>query len=278
MSKETKKQEPQLPAVAQTQAVSNVQDLHTQAAAQSAKMRDAGIETKDLEIPKLMLMQPMSDAVGAQKAKFGELINTMDGSVVGGVDAAPVEIIPLKQFKTVRIYDMTSQPPKFIRSEPDDGKNSNFENREGNENGIPVKRVLNMNFFVLIKKEIDADEAFPAVVSFKSTSIPAGKQVATQMFKMIQLDKAPYSKTIMLGAKRETKDKKTWAVFEIGKGGLADQKAITVAEKWLVSLAAAQNVIIVGDNEDNDMESDVSNSPAPAPTVVGNEPSAQGPY
>lgn len=260
-------------AVREPDVGTQVAELHKQAQAQAAAMQEAGIETKDLEIPKLMLMQSTSDAVGEGKAKFGQIINTMDGSVVGGLDEGGVELIPLKQFKTVRIYDMGEKPPKFMRAEPDDGKNSAFENREGNENGVAIKRVLNMNFFVLLKKEVEADEAFPAVVSFKSTGIPAGKQLATQMFKMIQLNKMCYSKSVKLIVGKDKKDKNTYALFGIEKGETQSPETQLLAAKWLVSLAAA-NVKIVGGDDDSDEFVETSGSPVAAPTVVGGQEEA----
>lgn len=256
-----------------------VADIRAQAAMQAQQMQEAGIEMKDLEIPKLMLMQATSEAVANDRAEVGDILNTMDESVVGSLEQK-VEIIPLKQFKTVRIYDMSSGDPEFIRAEQDDGKNSSFEMREGREKladgtEVPVKRVLNMNFFVLLKKEVDEDEAFPAVISFKSTSIPAGKQVATQMFKMLQLGKLPYSKSVILGVKKDSKDKRTWAVYTVEKGNQLDEKAMACAAKWLASLAAA-NVKIQEDAEEGDFEENTSTGPVAAPTVVGG--SEVGPY
>ena len=261
-------------AVVETNMEKQIAEIHAQAAVQQQQMAEVGIEIKDLEIPKLMLMQSTSDMVGEGLAKFGQIINTMDGSCVGGLEEGSVEIIPLKQFKTVRVYDVAKQPPSFLRSEPDDGKNSSYEMREGNENGMPIKRVLNMNFFVLIKKELDADEAFPAVVSFKSTGIPAGKQLATQMFKMIQLGKLPYSKSVLLTVKKEKKEKNTYAVFGIEKGETMSAEANTTCAKWLTTLAAA-NVKIIEPTEEHD---EFSEATVVAPTIVGGDTGANGPY
>jgi hypothetical protein len=254
-------------AVALKSTNTEVAELHSQAVAQAKAMEGAGIGMEDLEIPKIMLMQSTSNAVGEEEAEFGQIVNTMDGSVLGGIEEGPVEIVPLKQFKTVRIYDVSEQPPKFLRVEPDNGKNSSFEQREGREGDMPVKRVLNMNFFVLLKKELEADEAFPLIVSFKSTGIPAGKQLATQMFKMLQLGKLPYSKTVKLVAKKDKKDKNTFAVFGIEKGEAVSEAHQAIAAKWLVSLAAAK--VTIHNDEESDAE-ETSTSSA-APTVVGSE-------
>jgi hypothetical protein len=243
----------QVAVVKEESAQKQVAEIHAQAAQQQAQMQEAGISLVDLEIPKLMLMQSTSELVGEEQAKFGEVVNTMNGEVVGSL-TQPLELIPLKQFKTVRIYDMSGKQPKFMRVEEANEKNSSFDAREGNETGIPIKRVLNMNFFVLLKKEIDAGEAFPAVVSFKSTGLAAGKQLATQMFKMIQLDRMPYSKSVTLTVKKEKKDTNTYAVFSIEKGENCTPEVCAVSAKWLKALAAAKTVTVV-EKEERDVES-----------------------
>ena len=205
-----------------------------QAQVMATQMVEAGISPDDIVIPRLMLMQNTSEYVGDGKAKMGDIMNAQSMTVVGGINT-PVEIVPLKMFKTIRIYDVSQQPPKFIRQEPATPATEKLP-FEGNEGGVAVKRYLNLNFYILMKKDIDNDEAFPVVVSFKSTSLRAGKQLATQLFKMLALRKPVYSKSVMLTVTKEKKDTNYYAVFGIAEGSVVDETTRAKAEEWLANI------------------------------------------
>ena len=75
----------------------------------------------------------------------------------------------------------------MVRSEPlieDPTKEGYNDNLPWNdkENGIEIKRVRRMNFYVMLPKQIDAGTAVPYVLSFKSTSYREGKKLFTQMY------------------------------------------------------------------------------------------------
>lgn len=258
-----------------------------QARALAGQMEEIGIEVGDLEIPKLMLMQGTSGYVGEGTAKLGDIINTMDMEVLGTFEKH-LEIIPLKLYKTLRIYNAAEKPPKFIRAEALNEVNSllPWEGVETTEEGkeIPVKRVVNMNFFVLVLSQVqeglshidyekmDPNQViagFPAVVSFKSLGMRAGKALGTQMFKMMSLGRLPYSQSASLGCRKEKKDTNTFAVFEIGKGKELTKWEKIVAKNWLARLAS-MNYKVAEKAEDEDF---VHAESSPAATVI---PSVQG--
>lgn len=231
--------------------------MKEQAMAMSATMADMGIEASDLVIPRLLLMQNTSEYVGDKKAQLGDVVNSQTMEVVGG-EKKPLEIIPLKLYKTLKVFDQTQTPPKFIREEPLTPANSRLP-YEGTENGIQVKRFVNMNLFVLLKKDLEKGEAFPCVVSFKSTSIPAGKQIATQLFKMASLGRLPYSQTVNITVSLQKKERNTFAVFGAAKGNNVDGGAVKEAEKWLSILASVQYRV--------DEREETENTEIPSPVV-----------
>lgn len=249
--------------------------IKEQAAVMQQQMQEMGIESSDLMIPVLLLQQNTSEAVGNEKAKLGDILNSQTEQVVGGI-GHPVELIPLRLFKTIRVYSMAEGKPKFMREEPLSAQNEKmpFEGTEEVEGKkVPVKRYLNFNFFVLLKKEIESDEAFPLIVRFKSTSMPAGKQLATQMFKMAALGRLPYSKTVKLNVKKEKKDTNFFGVFTVEQGDNATDKDKAEAQKWLAMLASVTYKV-----DDREEEADLSAAgPAKAPTVVEAEV-VNGPY
>ena len=246
--------------------------INEEAKAMAAAMADAGIGAEDLEIPKLMLMQPTSKYVGDDLARLGDIVNTMTMEVVGGLTAQngpdrSIEIVPLKAFKTIRTYAIVpGGKPKFLRVEPFNEENAK-KPLEGVEAGQPIKRWHILNFFVLLKRDIEQLEAFPAVLSFKSTGMAAGKQLSTHIFKMLALKQEPYSKSVTLSVRKEKKDDNTWAVYEVGKGTVLSPEHKIIARDWLAKLASLTVKIHEGHDDD------AAEAPAPRPVYEPKEPS-----
>ncbi len=244
----------------QLDLIKDTQALAVKEEARRQMMEDAGIESKDLSIPRIQLMQPTSEMVGDNKAKNGDIVKVDTNEVIGGVDN-PLEIVPLSLYKTVVIEDMSVKPPKFIRQEALNSSNEKLP-WEDTENGKPIKRTHCFNFFVLLSKDVAEGAGFPTVVRFKSTSMAAGRQLATHLYKMISLDRLPYSKAVSLEVKREKKEQNTYAVFSIGKTRDATPEEIQVAsDNWsaLKALKAKVDAIQEG--------SDAAHA-APTPSVV----------
>lgn len=200
------------------------------------RMQDMGIDAKDLAIPRLLLMQPTSELVGAEKAKTADIVHSMTEEVIGGM-GKPIEIIPMMLYKTLVVEDMTQKPPKFLRQEPLTSKNDSLP-FEGTEDGKAIKRTTCFNFFCLIASEVANDEAFPTVVRFKSTSLQAGKALASHMFKRAALGQDPFSQAVTLDTKKDKKDTNVYALFAIGKARKASDKEIAAARQWFGSLEA----------------------------------------
>jgi hypothetical protein len=262
----TKKTETKAVAVSQDELTSRALAMKENASQMAVAMADLGVEASDLQIPLLHLIQPTSPQVADGKAKLGDIFDTLNEGVMGGIGKG-VEIIPLRLFKTLRIYDTTVTPRKFMREEVLSPANDKLP-FEGNENGVAISRYVNLNFYVLLKSHVTDSEAFPYVIRFKSSSLYAGKQLATQLFKMVALRKLPYSQTVIVGARKEQKEKNTFAVFEIQKGNPATETEKKEAEHWLAILASVTTRIVEADEESEE----AAQSSAPrAPTVVESE-------
>jgi hypothetical protein len=250
MTSAVAKQETQLPAVESPQSL--------------------GINVQDLVIPRLLLMQNTSEYVGEGKAKLGDIINSQTLEVIGGFDK-PVGIVPLKFFKTIRIYDVSGKTPKFLKLEDwtPEGEKLPWEGKDLNRDGkqVPVRRFLTFNFYALLTGDLAAKEAFPVVISFRSTSLQAGKTLATQIFKMAAMGRQPYAQSVKLGVARKKADTNTWAVFEVLSG--KDQSAVLQAEQ--VTEAARWTTMIGQMKVTTDEEQDEETAPAQPivePTVM----------
>ncbi len=243
-----------------------VQAPPTSLSATAKALEELGVSSQDLIIPKLLLMQNTSEYVGDGKAKLGDIVNSQTIDVIGGLDKA-VLLVPLKLYKTWRVYDMSSGQPEFKRQDAVSASNEKLP-WEGVEDGKPIRRDLCMNFFVLLGSELADGTAFPCVVSFKRTSIQAGRQLATHLFKRACLGQLPYSQAIPLQVKKEKKDTNTYAVFEMGKASALSAEFIQAAKDWTERLVQITYKV---DDTDEEVAAAAA-APAAAPVVVGGAP------
>lgn len=243
-----------------------VASTETKEVAMSEMMAEIGVQAQDLVIPKLLLMQNTSEYVGDEKAKLGDVVNSQTIEVLGGF-ASPVAILPLKLYKTWRVYDMSGGQPEFMHQDPVTPANEKQE-WEGTEvvdgQTIPVRRDLCFNFFALLKTDIANGEGFPVVVSFKRTSMQAGRQLATQMFKMGAIRRPSYARNILLSVKKEKKDTNTYAVFECRVGDLSSEAEMLECKKWLGLLGSMKYTV-------DEKDEDNTQKPVAQPEVVGAE-------
>ncbi len=205
----------------------------------AAQMAEVGVSAADLAIPRIQLMQGTSDMVGEDKAKIGDMVNTSTNQVVGGVDR-PIEIIPMGLYKTLVVEKVEQgKKPKFLRQEPLTPANDKlpWDDKEQTEDGmIQIKRTHCFNFFVLVSKDVEAGEAFPTVIRFKSTSMTAGRQLATHVFKRLALGQSPFSQAIELNVRREKKDTNTFGVFALGKARKSTDDELAAAQMYFSKL------------------------------------------
>lgn len=241
----------------------------------SVALKELGIEVGDLVIPSIQVMQGTSALVGDDKAKLGEIVNMSTEEVIGGVDK-PIQILPLKAYKTLRTYDVTNSGFKFIGEEPLTAANDKLAG-EGMIDGNPVKRYHTFNFFVLLRSDLEKGVGFPCLIRFRSTGMHAGRALATHLYKLVFFRKKPYSLFVELSSKKEKKDTATYAVpvIDTKKDLKATAEEMQEAENWLSMLAAGNYKL--DEKEDTAGEDRVA---AAKPVVVDAEVvgATAGPY
>lgn len=247
--------------------------LKEDAAQKQAQLAELGIDSGDLVIPLIQIMQGTSEMVGEGQAVLGEIVNMQSQEKLGAFDK-PIKILPLKMYKTMRTYDVTNNGFKFMFEEPLTPANDKLTG-EGVIDGVPVKRYHTMNFFVLVKSDLDKGEGFPCLIRFRSTGMNAGRALATHLYKRVHLRQLPYSQYVELSSKREKKDTATYGAWVLGKPENASKEDMAVAESWLATLAKA--TVKIDEHDDVGAEERVS---AAKPVVVDGEVvgSAAGSY
>lgn len=226
------------------------------------------VAAEDILIPRILLMQPISERVGSGECSAGDILKSTDGSVLapftkGGSDG--VEIIPLKTFRTWRIMELRNGKYEYAGMEPitSDNVNDPYEWQVDNQ---MFRRDRMINYYVLltseIKKEIaalkklkegdmpDAEDCLiPCLLSFTRTSAPAGKQLATFFKKAQHFKVPPASSVFRLYSEFEKNDKGNYYVFKLENARKTELEELKMAKHWYDTLKEA-NVKI--DDSDDD--------------------------
>lgn len=190
-----------------------------------------GTSSKDILIPKLLLMQGLSQFVGEEKAQMGDIVNSLTGEVLGSKNKA-IEIIPILSFRTWVVYETIENSPKFKAVVPMTRENEGWE-LEGEEDGAPVRRDKCLNFYVLLKTDM---EGFPYLISFRRTSFRAGKKLVNH-FKLAEMKRIPPAATsVMLTCTKQQNDKGTFYTFDIAPGKKNSPEELQTAYGWYKTL------------------------------------------
>lgn len=225
-----------------------------------------GIDTSDVVIPKLLLMQGQSEYVAEGKAKAGEIVRSTNGEVLGGPGKG-VEIIAFMTFKTWVMSEQNGGRFDFRGVEPITADNVNAP-LEWDVGGKLWRRDRSLNFYVLlpsdIGKELTAlqkleksgelpdpgDALLPCVLSFRRTSYGAGKDLSTHFMKAAAFNRPPAVSKFRLLSKIEKNDKGTFYIFDIEPVGLSSQDEIATCKKWYDIISVNKNVQV----DDSDLK------------------------
>jgi len=235
-----------------------------------------GLDTSDILIPKLLLMQGLSEFVTDEKAQAGDIVRSTSGEVLAARGTAGVEFIPLMVFKTFVVSEKVGGKYEFRSVEPMTKDNADAP-LEFQQQGTAWRRDRCINFYVLLPGDIakerkamkalteagdmpDTDDALlPCALSFRRTSYGAGKELVTHFAKAKHFGVPPAVATFKLFAEKETNDQGTFYVMRVAKTGKTSPEDLEVCKKWYDTLNRARVVVD---------ESEFDNVSKEAPTYV----------
>lgn len=199
---------------------------------------DVFLGAQDIIIPKLLIMQPTSDMVTEGNAVMGEFRDSVSKEKLGSI-ADPINFIP---FHVEKVWDILEQQDdeqyKWRRSEPliedplKPGYNDNLKWTDI-ENGINIKRVRRMNFYVMLASQLKEGNAVPYVLAFRSTGYREGKKVFTQMYlrnRRAGLTPAAYS--FELSGVRQKNEKGAFIVPSVAMGPATNAAHVGECLEW----------------------------------------------
>lgn len=235
------------------------------------------ILSTDIVIPRLLLMQGLSEFVTERKAQMGDIVRSSTVEKMGDPDKGPIAFIPLKVATGWAEQEKIGQKFEFRKALPRTPHNEHlpwsfWRNPQGQEFDKPGqlgatewRRVKSIDVYALLPGDVDAFEAemkkaeesgelpdltktvLPVCISFRSTSFNAGKVVTTffaQVEEMAQHVKTvrSYNYVLSLGCKPEKNDKGAYFIFDVGQPKKLDKKYFAQAERWMNTLNSIKDI------------------------------------
>lgn len=248
-------------AAAKTKAVTEAPKANLPAIPESA-WGSEGLNNSDILVPKLLVMQGLSELVSTGAASVGQIRDSINGELLGGMvkprDMQPVEVIPFSSFKTWVIFERVNDKDEYVKTLPITPENEAWPIEEV-VNGVQIRRDKCLNFYVLLVSEVKAGTAFPFLISFRRTSMRGGKKLATIAAKLRAFNKPLATKVINLGVLAEENDKGKYFVLDVNQGRDSTQVELGAAYQWHKALKTT-NVRV----DDSDLKKPDAVAPTPA--------------
>lgn len=244
-----------------------MQTTNTSLPATSAPPQVSKILAADVVVPRLLLMQGTSDFVKDRKATLGDMVRSTTAEKLGDPDKM-IQIIPLAEPTPTWIIEFRqvgAQRWSFKGIEPRTALNDGLPWKfEADKDGKPLaagqpsnfewRRVKCLTLYALLPADIDAFRAeeekaargempdiskalTPIVISFRSTSFKAGKEVITFFTDVAQFRMPAWKFSIGLGCYLDKNDQGTYYVFKV------DRKSTPVAKENLDKVEYWANIV-----------------------------------
>jgi len=217
----------------QNKALANPSDLEAWGGGQT-------ITSNDILIGKILPLNFMSEKVKEKKGEYGEFRDTVSNKKFGDLKT-PFEFIPFYMEKKWLEFDIITnkagakkrefkQLINIVDNPTSSGYNDNLPYVDTVAN---VERDRCMDFYVLIPEEITGGEALPYILSFRRTSLKAGKKLAMQMFtRNVRKGLPPAAVTLELSGKTVQNDLGEFVVMDVENKRETTKEELQAAFEW----------------------------------------------
>lgn len=203
------------------------------------------IDSSDILVPKISLMQAMSKPVSKGKAKVGLFYNSVDLTELGD----NLEMIVLDSYKNWQEFRVSQKgQDEYIGTKPFYG-NENLEYDFKDEEGKDCKRIQVLGFYVLLLEDIKNGMAFPYAVDFKKSSKKAGRELTTYFAKLRSAGLPSFAKVFSLGTEL-VEDEYTYYVKTVNMGRDITKEELGDVKNWLMQLKERRSDFVVDDSEE----------------------------
>ena len=198
------------------------------------------INANDIYIGRLQVMQPLSEFVKQDKAKAGQIINSLTQKILAEKEK-PLDVIVINSFKYWIEKELTAAGEVFKCRYPAESANEKAW-QEGN-----IKRIFHHSYYVLLPTDL----TMPLELTFRSTGVSSAKVLASFIFRLKGLQLPSWATTFTLSTFFKTgKNNKQWWAADIVEGRKTTDEEIKVAVMWNQLLKKA-NVVVAEEEEEN---------------------------
>lgn len=168
--------------------------------------------SSDLRVPKILLMQAMSDFVQDGKAAIGDIVDSFEGKKLGDLKS-PIQIIPFFMTNTWTIKKEVNGKMEFEKIEDRGGNDVRREYEVIGQDGIKRTNHRTMNIFCLIK---NGNMSVPYMISFMNSSFGNAAQPYLNKVQLLKAEgKSPAHIVFNLGVAKEENEKGKWVSFTL---------------------------------------------------------------
>lgn len=209
----------------------------TELAAPTGSWGAENTTASDLVIPKLLIMQGLSEFVTDEKiqARQGEIRDSLEGRLLAPV-GTPLRVIPFYFYNTWVEFEERNGKFEFNGIVPRDHTNESAP-MEWTEEGKKKRRDKTINCYVLVESELENGEFLPYLLSFSRTGFKTGKKLVTLVEKLKQFKLAPAHRVFELSSTKVSNDKGTWFGPEIQQVAATNPKHLELAYKWYLTVS-----------------------------------------
>lgn len=229
-----------------TEVATTTQNTAVANAAQNNALT-SNLDASDIAMPRLHLLQPMSQGVG-EEFKAGQIVHTGTQEAVGDKDS-PVIFIPFSVMKVNQKFRTDVSPKEYICTEPFDADRPWQE--EGylwTQYGGNTVKCLAQNYKTFIVhgllEDDDSGMALPVSITLKSSAGRGVKPLTNHFATMAQFnamrgtDIKPYSNAWELTSEKITKEGQNYYAWRFKKSRPVTAEEIEQCDMWSESLNA----------------------------------------
>ncbi len=204
--------------------------------------------SNDLLIPKVWLIQSMSDLRKEKKADEGQFVDSQTGELIADVGGS-FQFVVLKTFKRWHTCEKKGDKKEFLSSElMVFGKNHDFKYEDVVDGKEVIRRQV-ISAYVLLAKDAVQGINKPYIIDFASTSKHAGRVIVSDIATLNNRKLPSFAGFFEMTAKEE-KFEKGEAFVKVAKfGGFLPKDAMPFLVECYKGLQSIQDQIEIDDRD-----------------------------
>ncbi len=210
------------------------------------------VDTKDIIIPKVLLMHGSSELVKQGERNVGEIIKSTTGEVIAA-RGKTFEIVVMDKWKEWRIMRWNTEAGRFEydRMEAWTPDNDTLP-WEYTENGEKFRRDKALNFYGILAK--DVENPFPIKLQFVRTAYKAGHKIADAYARALMEKQPPTRQVFEIGSELVKTGEDSYFTFTSKLGRASTEQEKAVALQWRKVIAQAKATNSIQDHEETDTQ------------------------